>query len=176
MARKSKLKPSWGQLHSCSKHTEHLLLWVPHLRVLDFFFLFLLANYRAKLLCMHAKLLSRVQLCTPMDRSPPGSAIYGILQTRILEWVAMISSRRSFQPRDQTRICLLHWQAGSLTLAPPRKPPILIMVINIARLSVHKISDIHNTILPSSPETWVFLLSFIHGKTGDHLSNCLVFW
>ena len=134
MARKSKLKPSWGQLHSCSKHTEHLLLWVPHLRVLDFFFLFLLANYRAKLLCMHAKLLSRVQLCTPMDRSPPGSAIYGILQTRILEWVAMISSRRSFQPRDQTRICLLHWQAGTLSLAPPGK--ILLIAINKYAISL----------------------------------------
>ena len=32
--------------------------------------------------------------------SPPGSAVYGILQARILEWVAMPSSRRSSQPRD----------------------------------------------------------------------------
>ena len=55
------IQAQMGQLHSCPKRTEHLLLWVPHLRVLDFF-LFLLANYRAKLLCMHAKLLSRVQL------------------------------------------------------------------------------------------------------------------
>ena len=71
--------------------------------------------------------------------------------------------------------CLLHWQAGSLTLAPPGKPPILIMVINTARLSLLKVSDTHITIIPSSPETWVFLFSFIHGKTGDHPTNCLVF-
>ena len=40
----------------------------------------------------------------PMDCSPPGSSIHGILQARILEWVAMSSSRRSSQPRDQTQV------------------------------------------------------------------------
>ena len=52
----------------------------------------------------------------------------GILQARILEWVAMPSSRGSSQPRDQTQIscllCFLHWQMGSLPLAPPGKPAI----------------------------------------------------
>ena len=39
---------------------------------------------------MHAKLLqSCLTLCDPMDRSPPGSSVYGILQARILEWVAI---------------------------------------------------------------------------------------
>ena len=37
-----------------------------------------------------------------MDYSPPGSSVYGILQARILKWVAMPSSRGSSQPRDQT--------------------------------------------------------------------------
>ena len=32
-------------------------------------------------------------LCDPTDRSPPGSSVHGILQARILEWVAMPSSR-----------------------------------------------------------------------------------
>ena len=46
----------------------------------------------------------------------------GILQARILEWVAMPSSRGSSQPRDQTYVlCLLHWQTGSLPLVPPGK-------------------------------------------------------
>ena len=35
-----------------------------------------------------------------MDCSPPGSFVHGILQARILEWVAMPSSRGSSQPRD----------------------------------------------------------------------------
>ena len=41
-------------------------------------------------------------LCEPVNCSPPGSSVYGILQARILEWVAMPFSRRSSQPRDQT--------------------------------------------------------------------------
>ena len=43
-----------------------------------------------------------VWLCNPMDFGPPGSSVHGILQTRILEQVAMPSSRGSSQPRDET--------------------------------------------------------------------------
>ena len=39
-----------------------------------------------------------------MDCSLPGSSVLGILQARILEWVAMPSSRGSSQPRDQTQV------------------------------------------------------------------------
>ena len=48
----------------------------------------------------------------------------GILQARILEWVAMPTSRGSSQPRDltHTSLCLLHSQADSLPLVPPGKP------------------------------------------------------
>ena len=38
----------------------------------------------------------------PVDCSPPGSSVHGILQARILEWVAISFSRGSSQPRDQT--------------------------------------------------------------------------
>ena len=41
-------------------------------------------------------------LCSPMDCSPPGSSVHGILQVRILEWVAIPFSRGSSQPRDRT--------------------------------------------------------------------------
>ena len=43
-------------------------------------------------------------LCHPMDCSLPGSSVHGILQARIIEWVAMPSSRRSSHPRKQTHI------------------------------------------------------------------------
>ena len=43
-------------------------------------------------------------LSDPMDNSLPGSSVHGILQTRILKWVAMPSSRGSSQPRDQTSV------------------------------------------------------------------------
>ena len=72
----------------------------------------------------HAKLLqSCLTLCDPTDSSLPVSSVHGILQARILEWVAMPSSRGSFWPRDRTHFCLLHWQVGSLPLAPPGGPP-----------------------------------------------------
>ena len=64
-------------------------------------------------------------LCDPMDCSPSGSSVCGILQARILEWVVISFSRGSSQPRDGTRFlfCPLHWQVGSLQLVPPGKPP-----------------------------------------------------
>ena len=62
-------------------------------------------------------------LCDPVDCSPPGSSIHGILQAGMLEWVVVPFSRRSSRPRDRTHVsCFLHWQVGSLPLAPPGKP------------------------------------------------------
>ena len=48
------------------------------------------------------------QLCPTLfgsvDYSPPGSSVHGILQARILEWVAISFSRRSSPLRNQTRV------------------------------------------------------------------------
>ena len=41
-------------------------------------------------------------LCDPMDYSPPGSSVHGILQARMLEWVAISFSRACSRPKDQT--------------------------------------------------------------------------
>ena len=46
-------------------------------------------------------------LCDPMDCSPPGSYVYGILQARTLEWVVLPFSRGSSLPRDRTSICYI---------------------------------------------------------------------
>ena len=72
-------------------------------------------------------------LCDPVDCSPLGSSAQGILQPRILEWVAISSSRESSQPRDCicVSLCLLYWQAGSLPLALRGKP----LVIKIAKIN-----------------------------------------
>ena len=62
--------------------------------------------------CVHSKFFqSCLTLCDPMDCSLPGSTVHRILQARILEWVAVPSSRESFQPKDQTRVSCI---AGSL--------------------------------------------------------------
>ena len=63
-------------------------------------------------------------LCNPWTVcSLPGSSVHGILQARILEWVAMPSSRGSSQPRDQTHHLRLLPLAGRFfTTAPPCEP------------------------------------------------------
>ena len=47
-------------------------------------------------------------LCEHTDYSPPGSSVHGLLQARILEWVAI--SRASAQPRDQTQVSCISRQ------------------------------------------------------------------
>ena len=60
-----------------------------------------------------------MSICDRMDSSPPSSSVHGILQARILEWVAMPSSRGSSQPRDPTEVST--FQADSLPSKPPGK-------------------------------------------------------
>ena len=43
-------------------------------------------------------------LCNPMGCSLPGSSVHGVLQARILEWVAISFSRGPYWPRDQTQV------------------------------------------------------------------------
>ena len=55
-------------------------------------------------------------LCDPMDYSPPGSSVHGDSQARILEWVAMPSSRGSPWPKDQIHISMSPaWAGGFFT-------------------------------------------------------------
>ena len=56
-------------------------------------------------MCARAKLCPT--LCNPMGCSSPGSSVHGILQARILEWVAMSSPRGSSQPRNWTRVSFI---------------------------------------------------------------------
>ena len=60
-------------------------------------------------------------LCDPVDCSPPGSSVHGILQARILEWAAVSVSRGCSQPRDQTHISCTGRRV-LFTAEPPGKP------------------------------------------------------
>jgi len=89
--------------------------------------------------CRHARALqSCLTLCnprlfattrlfaTPDSLQPPGSSVHGILQARVLEWVAMPSSEGSSWRRDQTRVSCSSYTAGNFfTAEPPRKPRLL---------------------------------------------------
>ena len=65
--------------------------------------------------CLHECSVAEpyVTLCNPMDSSPPGSSVRGVLQARILEQVAISSSGGSSRPGNQTRIscvsCIGRW-------------------------------------------------------------------
>ena len=88
-----------------------------------------------------------LQLCLtlrePMDCSPPGSSVHGILQARILEWAAIPSSRGSSQPGDWTCIsCLQHRPVGSLPLALPGSPWCVVLQNNCNGSIKHRWSQI----------------------------------
>ena len=69
---------------------------------------------------MHASLVTQPCLthCDPMDCSPPGSYVRGTLQARILEWVAILSSRGSSPPRVWTWVYCI---AGFFTIWTTRE-------------------------------------------------------
>ena len=72
---------------------------------------------------VHAKSLqSCPTLCDPMDCSPPDFSVHGILQARILVGChPLLQGIFLTQGSNPHLFCLLHWQAGSLPLAPPGK-------------------------------------------------------
>ena len=75
------------------------------------FFLYTLLNC-LNIFCEYMCLVTQLclTLCNPMDCHLPGSSVHGILQARILEWVAISSSRVSSWPRDQTCVsCFGRW-------------------------------------------------------------------
>ena len=78
--------------------------------------------------CMLSHFQSCLTLCNSMDSTPPGSSVHGILQIRILGWVAMPASRGSSRPRDRT--CAFYGScisSGFFTAEPPGKPRLYIV-------------------------------------------------
>ena len=75
------------------------------------------------MLCCAKLLQSCLTLGDPMDCSPAGASVHGILQTRILKWVAISSSRRSSQPRIKVMPPVFPaFQANSLPSETSGKP------------------------------------------------------
>ena len=82
-------------------------------------------NYKYHAVAAAAKSLqSCPTLWDPIDGSPPGSPVPGILQARTLEWVAISSSRRASRPRDWTHVSCVSvaLASGFFTTEPSGKP------------------------------------------------------
>ena len=97
-----------------------------------------------------AKLLqSCLTLFNPMDCSLPGSSVHGISQARILEWVAVPSSRGSSRPRDPSRISYVScigswfftlsaaWEAPVFSQSGASNPRLKTMLLSIACITCH---------------------------------------
>ena len=107
-------------------------------------------------------------LCDPMDCSPPGSSDHGNLQARILEWVAMASSRGSSWPRDWTRVSCVSCIAGRLyPLSHLGSPFSLLHILQSTAFPI-------TFQLYKKPIIWEFLFyypNFTHVKTDSELSK-----
>ena len=79
--------------------------------------------------------------CNPMDCSPPGSSVQGIFQARVLEWVAISSSKWSSWPRDPTHVSCITCIAGKLFTTEPSGKPHLAPVLCCAVLSRSVVSN-----------------------------------
>ena len=103
--------------------------------------------------CMHAiSLQSCPTLWDHMGCSPPSSSAHGILQARILEWVAMTSSRESSQPRHGTCISSISCIASRFFTTSTT------WEAHIYGVDIHKSI---NVIIPACLAFFYFLISFI---------------
>ena len=90
---------------NCFKNmaSNHLEIMLPPKKLVPLSLFSCSVSLSANGTCVCAKLLQSCStLCDPRDYSLSGSTVHGILQARIMEWVAVPSSRGSSQPRDRT--------------------------------------------------------------------------
>ena len=97
LMRKLRLGVSWwfAEVHGGSWH----FIW----RELWFYLLYICVFVRFSP-CVFLVTQLCPTLCDPMASSPPASSVHGILQARILEWVANLFLGESSQPRDRTQV------------------------------------------------------------------------
>ena len=100
--------------HNCTFLSKSLHFSGPHFIIYETEKMILtMTVYELKVLTAQ----SCLTLCNPVDWSPPDSSVHGILQARILEWVAIPFFRRSSQPRHRTWVSCI----AGYTLSP--EPP-----------------------------------------------------
>ena len=88
----------------------------------------------------------------PMDCSPPGFSVHGIIPARILEWVVNFLFQRIFQTQglNLSLLCLLHWQAHPLPLEPPGKPILWVVCSCVGQTGIR----VKELVAQSCPTLW----------------------
>ena len=110
--------------------------------------------------CVHAQ--SCLTLCNPMNCSLPSSSVHGIFQARILEWVAISSSRASYSPRVEPMSPALPALAGGFFTAEPSGKHPLLSTVHLLFLDLPQLPFILYSIS----------LTFTIRKHGEKLWHC----
>ena len=111
-------------------------------------------------LCVYSVTQLCPTLCDPMNCSPPRSSVHGILQARILEWVAISHFRGSSQPREWTQVSciagrfsfcfscrqILYWLSHQGSPSLKREPPNFLQIVK----AVHETAKVLALWLPLS--------------------------
>ena len=105
-------------------------------------------------------------LCDPMNHSPPGSSVHGILQARIQEWVAISFSRGFSQLRDRTRAFSV---AGGFFTSEPQLSPCTYLTL-IQSQGTPCIASYTNTFLHLI-DSWIYSCSHRPPLSCHHLSH-----
>ena len=96
---------------------------------------------------------SCLTLCNPVDCSLPGSSVHGILQARILEWVAISFSRGSSQPRDRTWVSRIGGRCFNLSATREALNPAM-WGIKCMSLSTTQARSVNSQVSYSMCDSW----------------------
>ena len=127
-------------------------------------------------LLMHTKPIQLCPtICNPMNCSLPGSLVHEIVQARILEWVAMPSSRGSSQPRDWTQVS--HIAGRFFTIWATREATLkksMLQTFGDSVLWIYKEDGacLKGKILPHLTHLYVFILRLMFKASISVLTNC----
>ena len=118
-------------------------------------------------------------MCDPMDCSLPGSSVYGILQARVPEWVAMPFCSGFFRPKDGTQVSCI--ADRFFTTEPPRKPLIYLNCIKSTILTYPSFGRTRTCLLSKNLDfgyfqihVQVFKLLELKGKVSSLIFNIVV--
>ena len=111
--------------------TEHIHSWFTPCICFRYTLVCYIQLYICIYICVHVhtrtkSLQSWMTFCDPVDCSPPGPSVHGVLQARILEWIAISSSRGPSQLKDRTHVSCIGKHL--FNTEPPGKPDIYIYI------------------------------------------------